>query len=120
MIRPPPRSTLFPYTTLFRSINASGQSVCCCPSLIITEYGYGCGFVCSGACSIRAGDWARSTCPASDCHEDFLLVLDPIWRPAQYQCLPGLSRITWGVARAESQGGGICGVGRDGPEFPRK
>src|SRR5688572_32458596 len=31
MIRPPPRSTLFPYTTLFRSITASGFS------LIVTE-----------------------------------------------------------------------------------
>src|SRR2546421_2192401 len=53
-------------------INASGQSMCCCPSLIITEYGYSCGIIYGGACSIRAGDWARSTCPASDCHEDFL------------------------------------------------
>src|SRR2546430_13124722 len=26
MIRPPPRSTLFPYTTLFRSANASSRS----------------------------------------------------------------------------------------------
>src|SRR2546430_4014244 len=32
MIRRPPRSTLFPYTTLFRSIGntASGRSVCSC------------------------------------------------------------------------------------------
>src|SRR5260221_2930474 len=27
MIRRPPRSTLFPYTTLFRSLHAGGQSV---------------------------------------------------------------------------------------------
>src|SRR5690554_7708925 len=27
MIRPPPRSTLFPYTTLFRSIIASGDAM---------------------------------------------------------------------------------------------
>src|SRR5690242_21305909 len=28
MIRPPPRSTLFPYTTLFRSLSACGASSC--------------------------------------------------------------------------------------------
>src|SRR2546429_4930657 len=28
MIRRPPRSTLFPYTTLFRSVCASGSQVC--------------------------------------------------------------------------------------------
>src|SRR5688572_31093373 len=27
MLRPPPRSTLFPYTTLFRSLGAAGVSV---------------------------------------------------------------------------------------------
>src|SRR5438093_8759978 len=27
MIRPPPRSTLFPYTTLFRSVEATGRSL---------------------------------------------------------------------------------------------
>src|SRR5438067_11036469 len=27
MIRPPPRSTLFPYTTLFRSVSTDGQYV---------------------------------------------------------------------------------------------
>src|SRR3712207_7125957 len=32
MIRRPPRSTLFPYTTLFRSVLASEVSTCC-PSL---------------------------------------------------------------------------------------
>src|SRR2546422_1558993 len=28
MIRRPPRSTLFPYTTLFRSVNCSGRETC--------------------------------------------------------------------------------------------
>src|SRR5260221_7421754 len=31
MIRRPPRSTLFPYTTLFRSNNDCPVSGCCCP-----------------------------------------------------------------------------------------
>src|SRR3712207_6947533 len=30
MIRRPPRSTLFPYTTLFRSRNRFTHAVCCC------------------------------------------------------------------------------------------
>src|SRR3712207_9009469 len=32
MIRRPPRSTLFPYTTLFRSWGRSGSAPCPCPS----------------------------------------------------------------------------------------
>src|SRR3712207_8614555 len=32
MIRRPPRSTLFPYTTLFRSLNRSVGNSCTCPS----------------------------------------------------------------------------------------
>src|SRR3712207_6913125 len=32
MIRRPPRSTLFPYTTLFRSVDASRTSASCSPS----------------------------------------------------------------------------------------
>src|SRR2546422_9751453 len=31
MIRRPPRSTLFPYTTLFRSANGRGESARCAP-----------------------------------------------------------------------------------------
>src|SRR2546430_8341638 len=31
MIRRPPRSTLFPYTTLFRSVHRSGAAVSACP-----------------------------------------------------------------------------------------
>src|SRR5436853_1014762 len=30
MIRPPPRSTLFPYTTLFRSFSPESRSICRC------------------------------------------------------------------------------------------
>src|SRR5437764_12443076 len=85
--------------------------MCCCPSLIITEYGYSCRIIYGGARSIRVGDWAGGARTASDCHEDFLLVLDAIWRPAQYKCLPGLSRTAWSFAGAESQSGGICGLG---------
>src|SRR5256885_4092481 len=31
MIRRPPRSTLFPYTTLFRSCMSAGECTCACP-----------------------------------------------------------------------------------------
>src|SRR5260221_14180876 len=37
MIRRPPRSTLFPYTTLFRSISSSTASIRWLPSLLICE-----------------------------------------------------------------------------------
>src|SRR5690242_21336722 len=38
MILPPPRSTLFPYTTLFRSLAISGHRVCTegCPQVSLT------------------------------------------------------------------------------------
>src|SRR4051794_41292717 len=36
MIRPPPRSTLFPYTTLFRSDHSPNDSTCCSPSALPT------------------------------------------------------------------------------------
>src|SRR2546430_12956267 len=62
MIRRPPRSTLFPYTTLFRSRAGTGLRVCRSPGVIGTEReppllpelargGIG---VCPGA---RAGRW---------------------------------------------------------------
>src|SRR3712207_7199854 len=35
MIRRPPRSTLFPYTTLFRSSSACQQCACLCPYSLI-------------------------------------------------------------------------------------
>src|SRR2546422_11767361 len=34
MIRRPPRSTLFPYTTLFRSLHASGGEIRLCPAVV--------------------------------------------------------------------------------------
>src|SRR3989442_5516492 len=39
MIRRPPRSTLFPYTTLFRSCTAVGTSEALCSSTSATERG---------------------------------------------------------------------------------
>src|SRR5258708_14055421 len=36
MIRRPPRSTLFPYTTLFRSLSAPHQGICALPTSIST------------------------------------------------------------------------------------
>src|SRR3989442_6910983 len=42
MIRPPPRSTLFPYTTLFRSVCYSGSSESLCRSS--SSSGYSAGF----------------------------------------------------------------------------
>src|SRR5689334_23659657 len=46
MLRPPPRSTLFPYTTLFRSGEASDRHTLC----VSTQVGcaYGCKFCASG------------------------------------------------------------------------
>src|SRR3712207_8746258 len=38
MIRRPPRSTLFPYTTLFRSAQGQGQQV----GLLLLQHGRGC------------------------------------------------------------------------------
>src|SRR3712207_8899265 len=35
MIRRPPRSTLFPYTTLFRSLSARDRSICAFPATAI-------------------------------------------------------------------------------------
>src|SRR2546422_6825982 len=35
MIRRPPRSTLFPYTTLFRSMNIPDQRSSCCHALVL-------------------------------------------------------------------------------------
>src|SRR3712207_7982063 len=37
MIRRPPRSTLFPYTTLFRSADIHGGSPCCCQQIGLVE-----------------------------------------------------------------------------------
>src|SRR5438045_6598201 len=39
MIRPPPRSTLFPYTTLFRSRNLLGFGDCLLPPLLVQSPG---------------------------------------------------------------------------------
>src|SRR5437667_4943336 len=36
MVSPPPASTLFPYTTLFRSLTNSGGSAVCLRSLVIS------------------------------------------------------------------------------------
>src|SRR5438045_7357409 len=40
MLRPPPRSTLFPYTTLFRSVRRRASPACACiaisPALTVT------------------------------------------------------------------------------------
>src|SRR5262249_57311277 len=38
LIRPPPRSTLFPYTTLFRSVSALAAAVAA-PSLVMAQNG---------------------------------------------------------------------------------
>src|SRR2546422_5464931 len=44
MIRRPPRSTLFPYTTLFRSLGESAQACCatCVPSTFTVQVGVPC------------------------------------------------------------------------------
>src|SRR2546430_13437730 len=39
MIRRPPRSTLFPYTTLFRSRRAPGAPVTCAAAVVQVEHG---------------------------------------------------------------------------------
>src|SRR5437773_7550091 len=39
MIRPPPRSTLFPYTTLFRSRKANDSHADCYQYFCVPEYG---------------------------------------------------------------------------------
>src|SRR5258708_20444345 len=39
MIRRPPRSTLFPYTTLFRSVHVDGKSVKSCTMLVAQAEG---------------------------------------------------------------------------------
>src|SRR5260370_36929374 len=41
MIRRPPRSTLFPYTTLFRSITQPGQTIVCGDSHTSTHGAFG-------------------------------------------------------------------------------
>src|SRR2546430_7730222 len=38
MIRRPPRSTLFPYTTLFRSVNVSARIICHSDKRIVTVH----------------------------------------------------------------------------------
>src|SRR2546430_8072533 len=62
MIRRPPRSTLFPYTTLFRSRTRGGAWSCCSP---------GCREKCTGSwwsrCS-RASSHGRAARAASSCH----------------------------------------------------
>src|SRR5437868_13321985 len=44
IIRLPPRSTLFPYTTLFRSLSFSIRNVTCRPLLGLSEVPYDCRF----------------------------------------------------------------------------
>src|SRR2546426_653651 len=39
MIRRPPRSTLFPYTTLFRSVHVDEHAVCSLPLAAVTRHG---------------------------------------------------------------------------------
>src|SRR5256885_11729001 len=51
MIRRPPRSTLFPYTTLFRSPVSAAGGVCAAGA----EGGGGCGFGCGCGCGCGCG-----------------------------------------------------------------
>src|SRR5438477_6021080 len=53
MLRPPPRSTLFPYTTLFRSWRASRSPLCNAP-LAIQEHFTDSRFVFAGDCGERS------------------------------------------------------------------
>src|SRR2546422_6816071 len=63
MIRRPPRSTLFPYTTLFRSINGAEHEVDAAPDmpllwvlrdlLGLTGTKFGCGLAQCGACTVH-------------------------------------------------------------------
>src|SRR5947199_5527582 len=52
IIPPPPRSTLFPYTTLFRSCDCLAASACCVGGVSIVCRGY-----CQGSRGIQ---WRRS------------------------------------------------------------
>src|SRR2546430_6679974 len=56
MIRRPPRSTLFPYTTLFRSLKLNGSSVGMWRNLL-TEPGIARGLIFSSPKQVRVDEW---------------------------------------------------------------
>ena len=47
-------------------------------------------------------------------------MLDALWRPSEYQCLPGVSRHAGRFAGAEQEGGGVRDAGGDGVELPHQ
>src|SRR5258708_20266005 len=53
MIRRPPRSTLFPYTTLFRSSNGCADGGCCMNNLCVAN---------GGVCSATYGTCGNGVC----------------------------------------------------------
>src|ERR1017187_8942003 len=61
--------------------------------------------VCRSAVRVRAGHRAGSPRPAADPHQELLRLLDPVWRSAEHQCLPGVSRFARSVTGVESAGG---------------
>src|SRR3712207_6972298 len=53
MIRRPPRSTLFPYTTLFRSLGSKIQVRVCVPSLLLVQSCHLCPAGSAGSVKLR-------------------------------------------------------------------
>ena len=85
MIRPPPRSTLFPYTTLFRSSrNTMAWSMR--PSLLPLWYGRRTSTIargmwcrnggnCASLCWVLVAAWQRSTLTISACTESTIMTI---------------------------------------------
>src|SRR3712207_8394721 len=74
MIRRPPRSTLFPYTTLFRSRKAKGSSYWLCTCINVRSIDHATNYsgvaAKSGQCGRTATDeWSFSLC-RDECFED--------------------------------------------------
>src|SRR5256885_11636609 len=63
MIRRPPRSTLFPYTTLFRSVPADMPVLWALRDVLgMTGTKFGCGMAFCGACTVQLEGQAIRSC----------------------------------------------------------
>src|SRR6266481_3563927 len=91
MIRRPPRSTLFPYTTLFRSSTAGP---CCCRNL-------------SRICARNAVQWSALTLDSNPAATSAHIVANIASLPSTVTALGGAA--LWrGRAAGEGAGGGAC------------
>src|SRR5437667_6420347 len=101
MIRRPPRSTLFPYTTLFRSDGATRRSVWPTPVPTSTSR--------SPPCSVASGSWTRSEEHTSELqsHHDLvcrlLLEKKKIYKKLANKRQASPTNITWYTSAIYSQ-----------------